>query len=97
MHRTRPDPTSDALKMSYEAKKRAVPYMKSIEELPDMRRETVDLFPLWLLLTEEIVWLTVLSPLYVLSDHNLADLPYCAGIYSAMIYSLPTTRENICI
>lgn len=32
------------LKMSYEtAKKRAEPYMKIVEELPDMRRETVEL------------------------------------------------------
>jgi quinolinate synthase len=32
------------LKMSYEAaKKRAEPYTKIVEELPEMRRETVDL------------------------------------------------------
>jgi hypothetical protein len=32
------------LKLSYEAaKKRAEPYTKIVEELPDMRRETVDL------------------------------------------------------
>jgi hypothetical protein len=32
------------LKMSYEAaKKRAEPYTKIVEELPEMRRDTVDL------------------------------------------------------